>query len=113
MLNPRDVIIEAALQAPLEACGITLGGIAVPLTNVAARPSVTFKVNADELQAAIIAGDGKLWDGVWHSHPDGETRPSEDDLAWHPPGKRLYIVAGTRVYEYTWEGELKAVLDGE
>jgi proteasome lid subunit RPN8/RPN11 len=112
MRNPTVAILEASRCAPLEACGITLGGTAIVLTNVSHRPATTFRVRPEELRKAIEAADGAPWDGVWHSHPDGLVFPSEDDLEWHPPGKRLYIVALERVYEYDQRGVLVATHDG-
>lgn len=110
MKNPGLVIQAARYAHPREACGITMDGVAIELTNVSARPRMTFNVSPTELKEAIETYEGR-WDGVWHSHPDDATEPSEDDLNWHPPGKALYVVAGGRVWEYDEEGVLQAVHD--
>lgn len=110
MKNPRLVVEAARFAFPREACGITMDGVAVELTNVSSKPMITFNVTPEELQEAIQSLDGR-WDGVWHSHPDDAIEPSQDDVNWHPPGKALYIVAGGRVWEYDESGELVAVHD--
>lgn len=111
MKNPEFVLEAAERRTPHEACGITLGGVAVELTNVSKTPETTFHVLPEELRPLVLASDAP-WDGVWHSHPDGAVHPSTDDLAWHPAGRRLYIVASGRVFEYDSVGALLGVLDG-
>lgn len=110
MKNPRLAIDAARFAFPREACGITMDGVAVELTNASKRPHMTFNVTPEELKDAIRTLDG-AWDGVWHSHPDDATEPSEDDVNWHPPGKALYVVAGGRVWEYNDQGEFVRVID--
>jgi proteasome lid subunit RPN8/RPN11 len=108
--NTRDVLRWAHEAGFYEACGVTVGGVALALTNVSATPTKNFMVTADDLRHTLAAHDGP-WDGVWHSHPDGEEFPSKDDLHWHPKGKALYIVAKGRVLEFDDAGNLVTIHD--
>ena len=111
MRNPEEALNAASTAAPAEACGVTVGGLALVLRNVSDRPLVTFEVDPYDLEEALLSSDG-AWDGVWHSHPDGSVLPSDEDVRWHPRGKALYIVARGKVFEYDHDGTFVRVHRG-
>lgn len=104
MRNPDFAIARSAAEAPHEACGVTIDGRAFALENTSRNPKTSFRVEGEELVRLIKDNPGD-WDGVWHSHPEGQPYPSEDDLRWHPTGKTLYIVTESAVYEFTDKGD--------
>jgi proteasome lid subunit RPN8/RPN11 len=99
----RQAIVEHARRdAPRECCGFLIGSgrrvaFAVALPNVAARPTVRYRID-DRHHIAI-----RRWlrhfrpkieiVGVYHSHPRGDASPSSTDRAeWHYPGWASVIV---------------------
>lgn len=98
-----ELIQQAAADgAPREACGLLLGeqdaidGASIA-ANVAANPLTHFEIDPAALFAAIRAeraGERRVA-GYWHSHPNGDPRPSPTDAASAAPDGRLWlIVAG-------------------
>lgn len=108
MKNPLLAIEAASKAAPHEACGVTVGGVAIELENISQNPVRSFMVDPETLRRAVNSLVGE-WDGVWHSHPLGEAYPSTEDLNWHPRGLALYIVVAEAVYEYDDRGSLVGV----
>lgn len=93
---------EVAATHPLEACGLLFGsdheidGWQVA-PNVAARPEIEFEIDPATLFVALRAerAGGPRLIGYWHSHPNGDVRPSERDReAAQVDGKIWVIVAG-------------------
>jgi proteasome lid subunit RPN8/RPN11 len=92
-----SLMLAAAEEAgEMEACGVVLhDGRVLVVKNVAGRPGL-FEMDAAEL-VAIYEEHGDI-DGVWHSHPQGKTYPSDEDLEAHPSGKMMFIVADGGVH---------------
>ncbi|HTG37562.1 Mov34/MPN/PAD-1 family protein [Sphingomonas sp.] len=111
-------VVTAAARAahPLEACGLLLGAgerveQASVAANVAASPRDRFEIDPAHLLAAHRAarGGGLGIQGYWHSHPNGDPRPSATDAAMADPDGRLWaIVAGgdMRLYRAVAAGDL-------
>jgi proteasome lid subunit RPN8/RPN11 len=102
----RSVLIGtrqiSADLAPREACGL-LFGTADAITamqaveNVAEDPERRFEIDPAALFVALRAerAGGLKIVGYWHSHPSGDTMPSQTDAAMAAPdGKLWLIVAG-------------------
>ena len=92
------IVAAAEASYPNEACGLLVGRWsapghcrlrrAVPSANLAPDPSVAFEIDPAlrlDLQRRLRGG-GQRVVGLYHSHPDGPTRPSARDLAraWEP-----------------------------
>ena len=83
-----DALLQHAAAAfPHECCGLLLGGEgrvvdAHRARNVAGDPRRRFRVDPEDHFAAIRRArrDGLAVVGAYHSHPEGEPRPSETDL---------------------------------
>lgn len=94
----KAAMISAAARAyPREACGLMWGAEVEEVTNVA-KSNGAFIMDYAQ-QCALYERHG-IPDGVWHSHPNGETQPSEYDFEFHPKGMRMYIVAGGEVHDH-------------
>jgi len=92
---------HAAAAAPLEACGLLLGGggrvtEARACRNVAAEPAVRFEIEPAALLAAHRAAraGGAAVMGCYHSHPSGAARPSPRDAADAAPDGGLWLILG-------------------
>lgn len=102
----RDVLAgiraEVAAAHPLEACGLLFGSDEEidgwqGAPNVAAQPEIEFEIDSATLFAALRAerAGGPRLIGYWHSHPNGDVRPSPRDVeAGQVDGKIWLIVAG-------------------
>lgn len=89
----RSILAHCDAASGREACGLLLGvdgpvvriDLAVPLANRALRRD-RFRVPAEEVWHGALAhaGPDRALVGVYHSHPDGNPRPSRRDLdhAW-------------------------------
>lgn len=98
-IENEQMMIDAAAQAiPREACGLVYKTRAYEIRNAAMNGTTFFIMDMEE-QARLWQEFGNP-DGVWHSHPNGDPNPSEADLHYHPPGARLYIVAGGKVHDH-------------
>lgn len=135
-----EIIDHAARAAPIEACGIVLGGVstiadpsehnndnlstvvvmglglrrddgvnvvsadhpesriisaAIPAPNVAAEPATSFEIDPATLlrvhRTARAEGRGIV--GWYHSHPDGNGRPSATDAARAVEDGRIWLIA--------------------
>lgn len=106
------LIEEAARHAPVEACGLLLGGDgrigrAVPAANVHADPLRHFEIDPAALIAAHRAarGGGEAVLGYYHSHPAGHPLPSATDCRHASgDGRAWAIVSG--------DGEVRFWRDG-
>jgi proteasome lid subunit RPN8/RPN11 len=96
------ILAHARRDAPRECCGFLVGSgrrvaFAVALPNVAAKPTVRYRIDdRDHIEI-------RRWlrhfrppleiVGVYHSHPNGDARPSPTDRSeWHYPGWISVIV---------------------
>lgn len=72
-----------AMRYPNEACGFVIAldngqSVAIEARNDAIYPKTEFLINVDEYQRAEDMGEIT---GVWHTHTNGNTEPTEADLA--------------------------------
>ncbi|UNK05849.1 C40 family peptidase [Psychrobacter raelei] len=63
MTLKQQIITHAKQQYPNECCGLIVDGTYAPCTNVADKPTETFRISHDQWQPADI---------VVHSHPQGQ-----------------------------------------
>jgi proteasome lid subunit RPN8/RPN11 len=100
----RDAIVEAAKAVfPRECCGLMEGvqdgedfrATALhPARNIAAAPDRFEIAPADHFAAAKAARSrGHRLIGCYHSHPDGQARPSTQDLAGAGEENFLWLIA--------------------
>jgi len=89
--HQHRVLLEYAATAPNEeVCGLIVGTEVVVLENVAADKATTFAMTVkDVISATDIFGSVNA---VWHSHPSGNTLPSDEDMEAHPGNLPLIIV---------------------
>ena len=101
-IDVMTTLIHRSLDAKLkfgdeaEACGyIVQGGgheYVRHCANLFAEEPGRFGIGVEDTKEIYgLLEDGCLA-GVWHSHPDGSHRPSDDDLAGHPKGVPMYIL---------------------
>lgn len=90
----KDACSEAA---PLEACGIFAGGQCYRLPNRSTQPGI-FHLSAEDIREAAERHGG--YEGVWHTHPSGDTLPSPRDWSSHPSAKALVVATRTTVSVY-------------
>lgn len=65
----------AALASPHETCGvITSRGLVIELANLHPNPRDCFRMDLRHVKRHQIAA-------IFHSHPNGDPRPSREDLA--------------------------------
>ena len=116
----EELFAHARRESPRECCGL-VGGVGregrsvYPLTNVAARPEVSYEAAPAELFGAQrrMRERGERLVAIYHSHPrEAEPRPSERDVrsAFYPSA--LYLIIG---FAETREAVLRAfrVFEGE
>lgn len=97
------ILIASEEAAPREACGLVWHGKAYVVPNVAKNGTEFFIMDPDEvLRLYTLMSIPPT--GVWHSHPGGTEEPSESDIAYHPAGMRMYIVANGKVYDHGIKG---------
>lgn len=95
---------ECRAAEPHEACGLLLGEgewitAIAPARNVAASPERTFEIDPVLLFAAHRRAreGGPPVIGCYHSHPNGDPRPSPTDAALSAPDGMLWLImAGER-----------------
>lgn len=92
--NKHLAFIKNHMEAQVEVCGL-IGGvwqpfpkIAVaqmirPIQNIDAFPAQRFTMSPREQLAAMLEFEKNGWDtiGIYHSHPQGEAKPSASDIA--------------------------------
>lgn len=95
----RQLVDDAARQAPAEACGLLAGAnnhiaAAHPLRNIAAAPATRFRADPEEQLQALKAIDaaGLDWLGVYHSHPASAPIPSPEDVDQCADGGLLQLI---------------------
>lgn len=100
---PREVqevlSAEALAASPREICGFLLVDWSIHyMRNVSAKDD-RFEMDDAELLAFYREYLGNIA-GVFHSHPDGRTSPSDVDIAYAPPDIRYWIVTAYGFYEW-------------
>lgn len=93
-------VLALAARTPTEVCGIVYDGEVHVLENSSDTPEHDFAIKPEVLRSFFVGRDLALWQGVWHSHPNGDPEPSKNDIAWHPIGKKMHILAGGEVHTY-------------
>jgi proteasome lid subunit RPN8/RPN11 len=102
---------EAQAAYPNEACGLIVGvgkkAQFLACKNVAHEPTQTFRIDAKDYARAEDLGEVLA---IWHSHPEGTTKPSDADLAsceaWQLPW--LISAVGKR-FDSFWHSEPRRV----
>lgn len=97
------MIIEHCVSAaPNEGCGLfamdaDVVKMVYPTSNADASPS-GFTVPPEEHFAALSDAESRGWrlGGVFHSHPNGEARPSMVDVTTSLDPEWTYVVVGLR-----------------
>ncbi len=92
------MLSHARDAAPREACGVIAGGQVIRITNVSQQPEAFFEMDVTELLA--VYRNYATIEGVYHSHPGGNPKPSPTDREGAPPDLPYYIVTLDEVYEY-------------
>ncbi len=94
-----ELVARAIAGAPVEQCGLLIGGPGVvlrahPARNLDASPRRYTVDPADHFVALRAArADGLAVVGGWHSHPAGPPTPSATDLA-EAHADFLYLIVG-------------------
>ncbi len=93
------IVDHAHAEAPNEACGILFGSStaidrAERAANVAAHPARAFEIDPAALLAAYrtARGQGRQVVGWYHSHPNGEGRPSPTDAARAVEDGKVWLI---------------------
>ncbi|MBW4436020.1 MAG: M67 family metallopeptidase [Pleurocapsa minor GSE-CHR-MK-17-07R] len=97
----EQITDHCAASPQQEACGLLAGRgqrveRVLPITNVAANPATAYHMDEAELARVLplLAQAGQDVLAVYHSHPDGSTRPSRIDIAsWAFPDAAMMIVS--------------------
>jgi proteasome lid subunit RPN8/RPN11 len=101
----EQLLLLAETAAPNECCGLLFGsnGQLETITttrNVSQAPATHFEIDPGALIAAErhARGGGAELLGYFHSHPDGECRPSHTDAQMAAADGRIWIIiAGSQV----------------
>ena len=104
---PKSVSLEDILQpwSGKERCGVWTRGSFYEMENLSASPDRNYQMSAKEIRNVVdLSGFPVL--GIWHSHPDGKTAPSQTDIDFHPVGYHMAIVEGGFWRDFTPEGVL-------
>lgn len=83
-----------------EFCGLVYDGTAHQLLNEHPMPQRDFAVSPEAMQAFFEGKDVGLLEAVWHTHPNGDPNPSDNDLEWHPTQVQMWIVTQREVVAY-------------
>jgi proteasome lid subunit RPN8/RPN11 len=95
------LVTQARAAAPHECCGLLLGHSAgriseiIAITNVAAAPERTYRMDERELARALTRLPKANLDvlGLYHSHPQGGPRPSMLDVQeWAYPDSAMVLI---------------------
>ncbi len=94
---------HALADHPAEACGM-IGGrgsvahVVVPLPNAAADPLRQYVIEPQALVRTLYDFErtGLALIGIYHSHPDGEPRPSPTDIREAAYPETAYLIVGVR-----------------
>lgn len=105
----KALMQEAVDAAPAECCGLLLGVggsvcRSIALTNVAALPEVEYLADPEELYGALRVADEHRWDvlAIYHSHPQGNTIPSERDMQEAHYPQAIQLIIATRGQAAEW-----------
>lgn len=95
--------IDAAREAmrfgqDIEVCGYITAGRVVLCENQSAEHG-RFALSDDDCMLVYDALENGVLDGVWHSHPHGETEPSSHDWEGHPQGVPMYILCMSDIWD--------------
>jgi len=99
-----EMIVRHAQDArPEEACGL-IAGIGeqarqiIPVANAASNPRHFFRLNERAFTRAMfeIERAGLSLIGIYHSHPEGETIPSQTDIQQSNYPDTAYVIVGQR-----------------
>ena len=106
--NPVPAEVEADLlwhcRSPYEVCGFIDSEWKIHLVrNVSDDPAMNFAM--DEYEKAqvlnLIADQGRSVLGIFHSHPNGYSQPSQTDvIGWPDFDWRYFIISSGRVIEW-------------
>ncbi|WP_052075545.1 MULTISPECIES: M67 family metallopeptidase [Sphingomonas] len=95
-----QILRDAAATPQAEVCGLLFGTATAitaiqPCRNVAADPACWFEIDPAALIAAHRAqrSGGPAIVGHYHSHPNGDPRPSPRDAASAAPDGALWLIA--------------------
>lgn len=94
---------HALADSPNEACGI-IGGVGsraceiIPTRNIALNPQHHYHIDEQGLTAALfgLQKAGLSIIGFYHSHPDGDFRPSLTDIEQAHYPDTAYVIIGLR-----------------
>lgn len=101
----EQLLLLAETAAPNECCGLLFGSnerleVIAPTRNVSETPSTHFEIDPRALIAAErrARGGGAELLGYFHSHPNGECRPSQTDAQMAAADGRIWlIIAGSQI----------------
>lgn len=101
----RAIVAHARRERPRECCGLLLGssgtvGFAVPMENTDGAPATRYQID-DRAHIDLRRATRRFVPalevmGVYHSHPAGDPRPSDADLAEALYPDWLYLIVGLR-----------------
>jgi proteasome lid subunit RPN8/RPN11 len=113
-----QILRDAAASPHAEICGLLLGTATAitairPCRNVAADPARRFEIDPAALIAAHRAArsDGPAVIGHYHSHPNGDPRPSPRDAESALPDGTLWLIAGGGVLR-GWRAGAAGTVEG-
>jgi proteasome lid subunit RPN8/RPN11 len=105
VVQNRDFLLRRAIQgAPNELCGfIMMDGSVVEIPNAATDPTKNFRMARWHLVARVP--DPKQIFAIWHTHPNGNSTPSLNDMQAIKCGAVQYdwvylVVTQTGVFEH-------------
>lgn len=86
---------EGVLRYPNEACGFVINKgkktITVACENVASDPSLYFEISASDYSKYSDIGEIV---GVWHTHPEGNSKPSDTDIKGCKDSELMWYIVG-------------------
>lgn len=99
-----DLVAEAQAGAPNEVCGFVLDDWDwVQIPNCHPEPQRHFQMEEQEMLAVLTHSLHKVR-GIYHSHPRGNVRPSDNDAVmmqnYMEHGFRFWIVTYNNMYEW-------------
>lgn len=102
------IVAHCSAELPNEACGLLAfkaGNLieVYPSRNLADSPH-RFVIDPDDHAAAWFHAESQGWElaGVYHSHPNGSSRLSDEDLEALGDGTHLVIALGKRTRARWW-----------
>lgn len=93
------LIAETYAAGRREICGFLLYDWTIHYMRNVSAEDTRFAMDDAELLAFYERHLGKIA-GVFHSHPDGRTSPSDVDVAYAPADMRYWIVTKQGFYEW-------------